>query len=169
MKPNKAELYREIRGRLAGATGLAIMGVGYELGSDDGAGLAAARRIQERLPHLPVFLTGSAPENYTGPVVKHRPSHVVFLDAAALDGDPGDVALIDPEQIKGVTFSTHTLPLATIMDYLSRSIGAKSFAIGIQPLHKGFGEEISAEVQRAAELVGDVMVEVVEELNLTRQ
>ena len=161
---SKTDLADRIRKRLYGATGVAVIGVGYELGSDDGAGLAAAGKVRARLPGLPVYLTGSAPENYTGPVVKAHPSHVVFIDAAELGATVGSIALIDPEEIKGARFSTHTLPLSTIMAYLEMAIGARSFAIGIQPGREGFGEEVSPAVLAAAEEVAEAIVTAVEEI-----
>lgn len=155
------ELAARLRARLAGARGVAVLGVGYELGSDDGVGLAAAELIRSRLPGLPVYLTGSAPENYTGPVTQARPSHVVFIDAAELGRAPGTVEIIEGEAIGGARFSTHTLPLSTIMEYLALSIGADSFALGIQPEREGYGEEITPAVRQAAERVADALVEAI--------
>lgn len=160
----ETDLADRIRERLRGATGVAVVGVGYELGCDDGAGLAAAGKVRDRLPGLPVYLTGSAPENYTGPVVKANPSHVVFIDAAELGAAPGSIALIDRDEIKGARFSTHTLPLSTIMAYLEMAVGARSFAIGIQPGREGFGEEVSPAVLTAAGDVADALVTVVKEI-----
>jgi len=164
--PVQTDLPDELQARLNGATGIAVFGVGYELGSDDGAGLLAAKGILRRRPDLPVYLTGSAPENYTGPVVKAHPSHVIFIDAAEMRMEPGTVACIDQSEIKGTHFSTHTLPLSTIMEYLALSIGAKSFAVGIQPAREGFGEEVSPGVQAAAERVAEDIVKALAEVGL---
>lgn len=102
------------------------------------AGVLVARRIEAhcrrtRSPRLAAFVGCSVPENVTGEIVRFAPTHLVIVDAAELGRKPGEVHIIPPESIGGVSFSTHTLPLRIIVDYLARTAGISPVILGIQP------------------------------------
>jgi len=119
---------------LAGATRIAVLGIGDDLNPLDRPGIIGALLIHalER-PNVTVFLTGTMPENYTGALKELRPSHVVMLDAADMGAPPGTVALIHPENVRGRRFSTHAMPLSLVIEYLEHEVRTKVSLVGIQP------------------------------------
>ncbi len=140
---------------------LAIVGIGQELRGDDGAGLAVVRRLRELLPardSLLLIEAGPAPENFTGPLRRFHPTHVVLVDAALMGTDPGGWYLVDWKD-GGVNFSasTHTLPMSALAAYLEKEMGCAVNLIGIQPASNGLGEDISPSVQRAVEQVAQTL------------
>ncbi len=134
----------------AGRGPVVVLGVGSELRTDDGAGPAVARAVEDLgLPGLVGFPAGPAPENATGALRDLSPSHVVIVDAADMGEPPGTVRLLDPSDAEGASFATHGLPLSVLAGYLEEEIGCGVLLIGIQPASLGFGESLSPAVEAA--------------------
>ena len=114
--------------------------------------LAAAAPRSRRLA---AFVGYTAPENFTGPIVRHLRGAgegrraLVLVDAAELRRRAGTIVLLDAENLAGVTFSTHQLPLALLVDYIARTLPVRVFAIAVQPADTAFGAPVSPAVCRA--------------------
>jgi hydrogenase 3 maturation protease len=124
-----------LKRELATAKKVVILGIGSELYDSDSLGLLAAKEIQklDSSGKYQVFLTGTAPENYTGAIREVSPSHVIFIDAADMGKEPGTIEIIDKNRIASVTISTHDVSLSLLADYLTEDIGCKVIMLGIQP------------------------------------
>jgi hydrogenase 3 maturation protease len=122
--------------------------VGQELRGDDGVGPAIARMLgRPRLPGEWLVLDGGpAPESCTGPVRRHRPNLVLFLDAAEMGAPVGTVRWLDWRDVDGCGGSTHSLPLATLAGFLAAELVCEVGVLGVQP----GGNEISAPLSPAA-------------------
>lgn len=154
-----------IEASISGATKIVIVGIGSELRGDDAAGVLVARAISKRTshsddPHLIAIDGGTAPENVTSEIIRACPSHVVLIDTADMNLAPGEARIIRRSEIGGTSFSTHSLPLGVIIDYLERSITCEVVVVGIQPRTTEFGAKISPAVQRTVKAI-------VEELSTT--
>mgnify|MGYP001362489920 CR=1 FL=1 len=124
----------DLRRRLSGAKRIAVIGIGDELSPVDRPGMVAAREIMTLdLPGIRVFLAGTVPETMTGPVRAYRPDHILLLDSADMGIPPGTAEVIAPAAIPATLFSTHSLPLSVVMEYLERETGAAVTLLGIQP------------------------------------
>ena len=97
-----------------------------------------------------IFRGHTAPENCTGAIKKFAPTHLVIVDAAELGQPPGTIAVLEPEQIAGVSFSTHQLPLSVLLDYLKTSFAFEAIVIAIQPAHLAYDQPVTPAVRRAA-------------------
>ncbi|MCL2817941.1 MAG: hydrogenase 3 maturation endopeptidase HyCI [Clostridiales bacterium] len=139
---------------------LAVMGVGSVLRADDAAGMLAVQLLQKELAAFSDILliaASTAPENFTGRIKAFRPARLLVIDAAHLGLKPGEAAVIDEAAIKGVSFSTHMLPLPIVMNYLQKETGCPALIIGIQPHSTALGEKIHPKVRRAVkELALDI-------------
>ena len=113
---------------------------------DDAAGLLVASALAKNFKSskFKVFLGDTAPENLTGEVRKFKPSHLIIVDSADFKLKPGLVIVFKPEDIAGISFSTHRLPLKLIADYLYSEIKCKTVIIGIQPKGLKFDSKVSA-------------------------
>jgi hydrogenase maturation protease HycI len=150
-----------LAGRLKGASRLALMGVGSELRADDVAGLLVARKFAHALPERRDILVvegHSAPENFTGEILRFEASHLVIVDCAELDAPPGTVRLFPVGDIGGLSSSTHSLPLSIIIAYLERYHSCETIVIGIQPKCLDFDGKPSEEALRAADRVADCLI-----------
>jgi hydrogenase 3 maturation protease len=146
-----------LRQRLENASRIGILGVGSELRADDAAGILVAQRVQELLGNqktdtqMETFIGATAPENLTGEIKRFAPTHLIIVDAADLNAEPGTITLMNPDSIGGTTFCTHSLPIKVMVDYLLDSFECDVIIIGIQPKSLTMGDTVSKEVLDAAE------------------
>ncbi len=132
---------------LHGYRRLVVAGVGNILKTDDGLGVEVIRRLGTLPKNVLTVDCGTVPETYLGPIVKFRPSHVLIVDAADIASNPGATRLVPPEEISGLSLSTHALPLSVFADYLKNRIDADVALLAIQPKTIDFGGTLSPEVQ----------------------
>ena len=141
---------------LKGAEHIALLAVGSSLRGDDAAGLliaeklAATAEIRKLHSKFRVFVGETAPENLTGEIRKFNPDRILIVDAADAGKQPGEVMLLNPEEIGGLSFSTHKLPLKLMVLYLQESISCAVTIIGIQPGNLTFGKPLSKAVRVSA-------------------
>ena len=155
-------LQQNLTAQLLQARDVAVLAVGSELYGDD----AVALRVVELLePYVgdgkPIhtFVGAAAPENCTGPIRQLNPSHLIVIDAADLGKPPGTIVFLDPEQLTGVTFCTHALPLNVVIDYVLKACPeCKAIVLGVQPQRLDFAEPLTAPVEAAACEIADALV-----------
>lgn len=152
---------------------MALLGIGNELNGDDAAGVQFVRLLREKLPAdsnaapavlltpaSPLLLIegGTAPENFTGSIRRFQPHVVVMVDAAQMDLEPGQMALLDEALIDGITASTHSFPLSMLARYIRQEMNCRVHIIGIQPLANDQFTPLSAEVQAAVNDLADALL-----------
>ncbi|WP_455282040.1 hydrogenase maturation peptidase HycI, partial [[Eubacterium] cellulosolvens] len=119
---------------------LVIIGIGNLLKSDDGLGVVIVNELQGKTTENVLLIDcGTVPETYVGPVRKFNPSHVLMMDAAELSSKPGTVRFVFPDEIQGLSISTHTLPLNVFADYLKKETNTKIALLAVQPKNLDFG------------------------------
>jgi hydrogenase 3 maturation protease len=170
-------LKKELKNRLSGAAKIAVLGIGSQLLGDDAGGVLAAETLRHALtlagkarstfgrktpkkPDVGIFIGGTAPENITSEIKRFNPSRLIIIDAADMGIPPGDIKLIDPEHIGGISFSTHNLPATMLIEYLKQFLKCEVIIIGIQPKSLEFGKEPSAEMKNAAETVVKLLLDI---------
>lgn len=156
-----------LKSNFIGARKLAVLGIGSDLRGDDGAGILVVEKLQKSLSKLKkrfpvkVFVGGTAPENLTGEIKRYKPSHIIIVDTADFKEKPGTVVVIDPQDVGGVSFSTHKMPAKILIDYLRKSFPCEVTIIGIQPKTVDFGKPLTKAVAgRAKEValaIGDLV------------
>ena len=130
----------------------ALLCVGNSMMGDDGAGPRLAERCAEQpLPGWTVIDGGAAPENDIGYLRELHPTHLVIVDATDMGLPPGEMRLLDEDDI-GEMFllTTHTLPLTFLIQQLRDDIPQITF-VGIQPDVVAFYYPMSAAVEQAIE------------------
>jgi len=154
--------------RLKSASSVALLCVGAELRGDDGVGMRIGRILDQASaahPRLQVHYGSSAPENCTGPIRAQEPSHLIIIDAAHLGDQPGSISLLERQQITGISFCTHALPLNVIVDFIVSSNPQLKdvLLLGIQPQAMGFDEPLTPLIEAVAQSVAETLRESVPE------
>jgi hydrogenase 3 maturation protease len=155
-----------LKQRLSNAQRVAVLGVGSELRGDDIAGLLVAHQIEKSTkgksirPQLQVLIGETAPENLTGEIKKFRPTHLIIIDAAEFNKEPGHIEIFEPATIGGASFCTHSLPLKVIIGYLLESFKFEAILIGIQPKTLTFGAQPTKEVVAAAKNIAKIITKL---------
>ena len=159
-------LQETLKQKLNNAQRVAVLGIGSELRGDDIVGLLAAQQIEKNigektaLPEVRVFIGETAPENLTGEIKKFQPTHLIIIDAAELNKEPGHIEIMEPETIGGTSFCTHSLPLKIVIGYLLESFKFQAIIIGIQPKTLTFGAQPTKEVVAAAKRIAETITKL---------
>ncbi|MGS9668576.1 hydrogenase maturation protease, partial [Salmonella enterica subsp. enterica serovar Infantis] len=75
---------------------------------------------------------GSAPENDMVAIRELRPQRLLIVDATAMGLNPGEIRIIDPDDIAEMfMMTTHNMPLTSLIDQLKEEVGEVIF-VGIQ-------------------------------------
>lgn len=174
----------EITEFLENYTHLLILGIGNELREDDALGPVLIKKLsntlnipldddfpyddyfqaQNNIKHtnppknkVTLLNTGSVPENYTGLIMKIKPSHIIILDAVNMNTNPGEIALVKKENISKLSISTHAMSLATLIRYLESQIKFKIILIGIQPEKMGLNIGLSSSVEESTNKINKIL------------
>jgi hydrogenase 3 maturation protease len=155
-----------LKQKLDNARRVVVLGIGSGLRGDDVAGILAAQYIEKIIarknttPEVRVFIGDTAPENLTGEIKRFQPTHLIIIDSADLDAEPGRIKLLNPDEIGGTSFCTHTLPIKVLTDYLLQSFDCQVITIGIQPKTITFGAQPSKEIIQAAKRLSTTILKL---------
>jgi len=142
------EVKKYIKGKVV------FLGMGNPMRGDDGAGCEFIEELRRsgkvKSSKISLFNGGQVPENYVEPIVKIRPDKVFIVETVDFGASPGEIRVFEEAELQS-NFSTHTLSLSFILEYLKEKTRAKVFILGIQPRQLGWGSHLSPEVKKAVE------------------
>ncbi len=159
-----------LKKKLHNARRVSVLGVGSTLRGDDAAGMLIADEIEsyrkktKKGKVVQVLFGETAPENFTGNIRRFNPTHLIIVDCAEVKKKPGSVFLLDVENITGITFSTHSLPLKIMTDYLLKDMTCEIIIIGIQPKSLQFNTPCSAQIKKSVKDVSSALKEVLNKI-----
>lgn len=137
---------------------LVILGVGSIIRGDDGVGPYLCEKLSELNNESFLSINGDlVPENFTQDIRKFKPENVIIVDAAFMEKSIGEVEIIRVNEITGVSFSSHSMPLSVLGKYLAQEIGAKVYILGVQAGKIEFGSEISQAVKESADQIFEII------------
>lgn len=125
-----------------------FVGIGNPLRGDDGFGPRLIEELKGRIGEVCIDV-GSAPESFTGKIVKGKPDTILLIDAVHLGLNPGDYSILKKEEILKSGFSTHDISPNLFIEYLENQSGAQIYLLGVQPADISFGAEMSEPVKVA--------------------
>ena len=125
-----------------------ILGFGNRMWADDGAGSHAAEALA-RAPGLTAIDGGFTPENHLEKVVQSQPDSILLIDASDFGGQPGELKLVNPDELAQSGFSTHSGSPAMLARYLEARCGAKVALLAIQPAETHASQQLSESVSSA--------------------
>ena len=154
---SKTQLQSQLQEKLTGK--VVVLCVGSRSRGDDIFGPLVARQLSSKVS-TEVFDAENVPENYLGKIAKLKPDTVLLVDAAHFEGEPGEVRLLDPQELQESSFSTHSASLKLIEDYFQAECNAKVFMLAAQPKHVSFGVPPSPEIIAAVDLVVEILSDI---------
>jgi hydrogenase 3 maturation protease len=152
-----SDLQDKLRERLKGK--VLLVGLGNSMRGDDGSGPKIIEMLDGKVK-ADLLDVGEVPESYTGRILAAQADTIVLIDAADFGAAPGDLAILEPEDLTGRTLSTHQIPLGLLFRYIKEHSHADMFALGIQPAGTGLGESMSAAVTRSVQCLAEFLQEV---------
>jgi hydrogenase 3 maturation protease len=133
-----------------------VLGLGNRDRGDDAAGPRLIDLLRGRVP-FPCWDAGPAPENFLEKVASERPDVVLLVDAADFGGIPGEIRVLDPDELAG-TISTHCGSLGLVADYLRARTSARVCLVAVQAVSTRPGQAISPEVAGAVRVLAERLV-----------
>jgi hydrogenase 3 maturation protease len=146
----------------AGAGKVVVAGIGNPIRRDDFVGVKIVQDLRGKVSkNVCLIECETVPESFMQEIVDLKPSHVLLIDAAVLGLKPGETRLVFPEQVADFpAVTTHVLPLRVFCEYITQMAGAKIALLLIEPENTEFGEGLTPEVQKAAEKITKVILEL---------
>jgi hydrogenase 3 maturation protease len=156
--PQQAALVSEIRGKIKG--NVTIVGIGNIMRGDDGLGPKLIELVRAEKVNAKLFDCGTAPENYAIPILSTAADTIIFVDAADMGREAGDIAILGLEEISKVSFSTHSPSPRLFVDLLKTGKDDLNiFFISIQPGSTSLGAHLSGEVLASLDMLKSALVE----------
>lgn len=149
-------MFNEIRERIEGKKVL-LLGVGNRLRGDDGVGSYLVERLQKRIG-IPMIDAGDVPENYIGPIESSGANLVVIVDAADLGAQPGEIALVELDQLKDFGVSTHSANLSLLFEVIPKEKRPDALLVAVQPGSTEAGRGLSDAVREALDGLENLFV-----------
>ena len=149
---------------ISDAATVAILGCGSPLRGDDAAGSLIALNLADLDTRsggrARAFYGDVAPENLTGPIKQFAPELLLIIDAVNMSLEPGELRIISKDEVGGVSFSTHILPLPILMQYLESEIGCRTLLLGIQAADLEFLADMTPAVADAVDAITSALREL---------
>ena len=133
-----------------------VVGIGNRCRGDDAAGPLLIDLLHERGAARCID-AGDAPERHLGEAVAETPTTILLVDAVDFGGEPGELAVFEPEELGGRAATPHTVPVATLAGYLRATSGAEVLLFGIQPGQVRFGAPMSEAVRDGVEAAARIL------------
>ncbi|MFH1594658.1 MAG: hydrogenase 3 maturation endopeptidase HyCI [Candidatus Omnitrophota bacterium] len=152
----KKELKDILKGKVV------IVGIGNVLKGDDGFGPALIERLNTTGVDATCIDAGTSLENYFGKIAKEDPDVILIVDAAHLELNPGECAILESEDILRSGLTTHDISPKMFIDYLKDHTRASVYMLGVQPESISLGDEMSATLGRS---LGNIAKDMEEILN----
>ena len=157
-------LEQELKDWLKDARKVVIIGVGNPIRMDDFVGMKIVQDLKEEISNENIMLVEAerVPEDHLVEILIFEPSHVLFIDAAIFDLQPGSTRFERCEFLKTFSpFSTHMLPLRVFCEHLKKATGADIRLLLIEPKLTDFGEGLSVEIEQTRQgitgILGDAL------------
>ena len=138
---------------LSNSEKLIVLGVGNDLKCDDGVGPFIIKRLKEEDiedENLIFINAETVPENFTGKLRKENPTHIIIVDACLMNGNPGDMQIVDKDDFSNIAISTHSMSLSYFVKYLEKDNDLKIIFVGIEPESLDYGENLTENVEKTA-------------------
>ena len=152
--------------RLSGKR-VAILGIGNPLRGDDAFGPLLIDRLQGKINAV-LINAGSVPENYLGKIVALQPEVVIIVDVADFDAEPGDIAILEIDDIHDGGLTTHNPGLSLIAKFLQTFMPVDVLLLGVKPAAIDFGAPMTPVVADSLTLIEQILVECCEMDNSIR-
>ena len=109
--------------------------------------------LNERLNKTFLVNGGSVPENFTGLIKKCNPSHIILIDASLMNGEAGEINIVNKDNIVDISISTHSMSLSYLIKYLQLEKEYDILFIGIEPEIMDLSFELSPKIKDSSDML----------------
>ena len=109
--------------------------------------------LMDRLNRTFLINGGSVPENFTGLIKKCNPSHIILIDASLMNMEPGEINIVNKDNIVDISISTHSMSLSYLIKYLQLEKEYDILFIGIEPEIMDLSFELSPKIKNSSDIL----------------
>ena len=135
----KSQLIHFINGRVC------LLGIGNRYHHDDAFGPYLVEALECR-PEYDVIDAGIMPEDYIEITARKHPDTILMVDATDFGGEPCEVRLLYPDQVKYSGVSTHAASLRMLAEFLQARTHARIALLAVQPADVSDGKGLTTPV-----------------------
>lgn len=146
-----------LQARLSGKN-VAILGVGNPLRRDDAFGPLLVERLRRKV-NASIINAGKAPENYLGKLTALQPEVVIIVDVADFDAEPGDIALLEIDDIQDSDLTTQNASLDLIGKFMPAIMPVNVLLLAVMPASTAFGASMTPVAEDALTIFEHILVE----------
>jgi hydrogenase 3 maturation protease len=150
-------MFAELQAQISSRNPL-ILGVGNPAHGDDGIGPYLVKRLLGKVT-IPVLDAGSVPEKSLAIIESSGVDLVLIVDAADLGATPGEISILELDQLKDLGVSTHTANLSLLFNIIPKNKRPRGLLIAVQP-GSTTGKVLSTEVRNALDGLEHVMLQL---------
>ena len=107
----------------------------------------------ERLNKTFLIDGGSVPENFTGLIKRCDPSHIILIDASLMKKEPGEINIVNKDNIVDISISTHSMSLSYLIKYLQLEKDYNILFIGIEPEIMDLSFDLSPKIKNSSDML----------------
>ena len=107
----------------------------------------------ERLNKTFLIDGGSVPENFTGLIKRCDPSHIILIDASLMKKEPGEINIVNKDNIVDISISTHSMSLSYLIKYLQLEKDYNILFIGIEPEIMDLSFDLSPKIKNSSNML----------------
>ena len=107
----------------------------------------------ERLNKTFLIDGGSVPENFTGLIKRCDPSHIILIDASLMKKEPGEINIVNKDNIADISISTHSMSLSYLIKYLQLEKDYNILFIGIEPEIMDLSFDLSPKIKNSSDML----------------
>jgi hydrogenase 3 maturation protease len=141
------------------ASNAVIVCIGNELKGDDAAGPLLYNKLKDNIG-CDIINAGMVPENYIQTIIKKDPANIIVIDAVDFGGAAGEIRLFADNEVPEIALSTHVLSPRMFFDMIKTQCDAEICLIGIQPENTGLNQNLSNMVNRSANELSNIFMEI---------
>ena len=153
---------KELGKWLSNAERLVLAGIGNPIRMDDYAGVKVVQDLQGKVSdRVHLIECETVPEDSVPQIVDFNPTHVLLIDAALLDLEPGGYKLVEPELLPmSPALSTHVLPLRIFCEHVRETTQARIALLLVEPEKSDFGESLTPRVEASVKEIIQTLLEL---------
>jgi len=158
-KYSNSEIEEKLQSWFSSFHRVVIAGIGNPLRKDDFVGIKIVRDLENKVPSsVHLIECETVPESFMESITELNPTHVLIIDAALLNLEPGTSKLVTPKELQEQqVVSTHAIPLQIFCQYLTQTTQAKIALLVIQPKDTSFGEGLTQKLENTAKRMAKLL------------
>jgi len=130
--------------------------MGNALMRDDGVGPALFSEMSSvPMEHLEAVNCETTPENWIARLRQSPPEVLLVADAADMGLPGGAIRKMSLADTGNISFSSHGIPLSLLLEPFRKDM--EITVIAVQPLERGFGEDLSATAAEAVRRLAQIL------------